>query len=764
MIIESRFNYKKPDLKIKFMKEGILFVFLIITSFQMEIFSQENYLGNEIISDKYGNTYVAGNFRNSSLRFGSCSLNNKGGNDIFVAKYDSHGKIVWAKSISGKNDEKILSIKIGYDGNILISGSSNSKKLSIDSDSLINPSEIIFNADLNLDGDLTSAHIEKVIKSKGTGNYPGSENNLYKVSENDTTISLLSPKEGDNWIVGAKGTIEWSSQNVSSVLIELSTDNGATWQKIYRSSLFELNNQYNIIVPNTPSDSCLVRVSDYYNLQISDTSNLFSISGTLYWDVKQSGYNSVLKSVAFLNSSVGWAAGFNGLIETTDKGESWTPKLEGYGLQDIYFLNNNTGWTVGLSGIIFKTTDGGNNWTQLQDTLSFHFEKVFFADENNGYMIGKGCLLKTTDGGVSWIIKQPTDHILQTMYFMNKDTGWVAGNEGVILKTTDAGTTWQHQQMNGTNYGTLTSLFFTDENTGWVSGSGLDIAGGVILKTINSGDNWCLQHNGSNTFIYSVCFTNEFSGWAAGDGGIMFNTTDGGSHWELQGSGTFADLYSIKIKSSDNGWAVGNDGTILKYIKASDSSVLPVDLTSFNAYLNMNKVELKWQTGSEINNKGFELERRTSNDWKAIAFIKGKGTTAERNKYLYADDLKNLNYQGRVGYRLKQIDFDGSYKYSDEVSVNLNLSPVEYSLMQNYPNPFNPSTLIKYTLKDNVHVSLKVYDILGREVAVLADEEKPSGTYTVNFNPGNQGFSSGTYLYVLKAGDFVQARKMIFLK
>ena len=758
MTSSSTVSNQREVLKI----HNLFFFILLILTLKISIYAQDDYLGNKIVSDNLGNTYVAGNFSRSTLTFGDFILNNCGGSDIFLAKYNSNGKVVWAKNIGGSDDEKIISMHVDYNGNISVSASSFSKVINIDNELLNNKSTgIVFNTELNTIGKVSSAKIEKSVAN----NFSKFRNSLYKVSEeNDTTLVLISPQSDDNWRVGTKGIVKWNSQNINSLLIELSTDNGYSWKKIYKSGSLDFENQYQLVVPNTPSDSCLIRISDYNNSNVSDTSGLFTISGELCWEVKQNVYNSVLRNVYYSDASTCWAVGFNGLIKTTDKGETWTSDLEGYGLLDIYFLNSNVGWVVGLSGTIFKTTDGGSDWEALDNEFNFHFEKVYFADENNGYIVGNNYFLKTNDGGVSWTSKQPTDHILQTMFFINKDTGWIAGNEGVILKTTDAGSTWVYQQMNGTEYGTLTSLFFIDDNTGWASGSGLDVNGGVILKTTDGGINWNLQHSGYNRFIYSVFFTNSSSGWAAGDEGIMFSTHNGGSDWELQGSGTFADLYSVNIESHQNGLSVGNDGTILKYIKDSNSAILPVELESFSVISKGSNIELNWITATEVNNKGFEIERKTDNTWKTIGFVSGKGTTTNTNKYYFTDDLKNISGNGSFAYRLKQVDYDGTYKYSNEVAVQVNSNPVEYSLLQNYPNPFNPSTVIKYSVKENTHVILKIFDMLGREVSTLLDEEKPAGTYTINFNAAGAGLSSGTYFYTIKAGNFVKTKKMLLLK
>ena len=368
-----------PDFR-EIMKFNILFflIFLLL-SLQMNLFGQEDLYGNKIASDSFGNSYVAGNFRNSILTFGNFILKNYGSSDIFLAKYDSHGKIIWAKNIGGKNDENILSIKVDNNGSISLSASSKSNVINYGNNQIKNnDSEIIFNHELNTNGNLLSAKIEKIITPSSNKNSSKSNAYMNIPSAADTTLSLVLPAVGDNWKVGTKGVIQWNSENIISILIELSIDNGTTWQKIYKTDQFDLN-QFVLVVPNTPSDSCLIRISNYDNPNISDTSGLFSIYGKLYWEIKESGYNSVLRNIYNFDSTT-WAVGFNGLVKSTDKGENWISQLTGYGLLDIFFLNHNMGWTVGLNGSIFKTTNGGADWTQIDNDFNFHFEKVYFTD------------------------------------------------------------------------------------------------------------------------------------------------------------------------------------------------------------------------------------------------------------------------------------------------------------------------------------------------------------------------------------------------
>ena len=187
---------------------------------------------------------------------------------------------------------------------------------------------------------------------------------------------------------------------------------------------------------------------------------------------------------------------------------------------------------------------------------------------------------------------------------------------------------------------------------------------------------------------------------------------------------------------------------------------VPVELISFSFDVINYKVKLNWTTATETNNSGFKILRSTQNDneWNSIGFVPGHGTTTETQFYSFTDEsLSPDKYQ----YRLKQIDYDGSFEYSRIVEVIVE-SPQEFSLEQNYPNPFNPTTSIQYAISNMQFVTIKVYDVLGNEVSTLVNEEKPAGNYEVEFNAA--GIPSGVYFYQLKTGSFIQTRKMVLLR
>jgi hypothetical protein len=190
------------------------------------------------------------------------------------------------------------------------------------------------------------------------------------------------------------------------------------------------------------------------------------------------------------------------------------------------------------------------------------------------------------------------------------------------------------------------------------------------------------------------------------------------------------------------------------------NSAMPVELTLFTGTLNGKNVELHWRTETEVNNYGFEIERAEENTkWDNIGFVKGNGNTNSPKEYSYTDLAETPS--GMYYYRLKQIDNDGTYEYSDIVSVDISIPDV-YHLTQNYPNPFNPETRIEFTIPQTQLVSLKVYNILGEFVLEIINEVKEAGQYSVIFNAS--GLSSGIYIYRLETPGYSANRKMTLLK
>lgn len=193
--------------------------------------------------------------------------------------------------------------------------------------------------------------------------------------------------------------------------------------------------------------------------------------------------------------------------------------------------------------------------------------------------------------------------------------------------------------------------------------------------------------------------------------------------------------------------------------KILEPAPLPVELISFIASSSGNSVYLNWTTATEINNSGFSIERGSgNNNFIAVGFISGKGTTTKTSSYSFNDN--NLA-PGSYVYRLKQMDFDGKVNYSNEVNVDIT-APSVFSLEQNYPNPFNPTTSIKYSIPRDGMVSLTIYNILGVKVLTLVNQNMSAGKYEVKFDASH--YASGIYFYRLDAGIYSSVKKMILVK
>ncbi|RPI73693.1 MAG: T9SS C-terminal target domain-containing protein [Ignavibacteriales bacterium] len=195
---------------------------------------------------------------------------------------------------------------------------------------------------------------------------------------------------------------------------------------------------------------------------------------------------------------------------------------------------------------------------------------------------------------------------------------------------------------------------------------------------------------------------------------------------------------------------------------------IPVELISFNGYASEGSVFLQWSTSTETNNNGFEIERKsslqgTSGNWEKVGFVRGAGTTTRVQSYSFIDEkIKS----GKYKYRLKQLDYDGSFEYTSEVEITIG-TPESYSLEQNFPNPFNPVTTIRFSIPYDTNVKLSIFNILAEEVAVLVNDHLESGFHEVQWNGAdrnNKVLPTGAYFYRIDAGDFVEVKKMMFIK
>jgi photosystem II stability/assembly factor-like uncharacterized protein len=492
-------------------------------------------------------------------------------------------------------------------------------------------------------------------------------------------------------------------------------------------------------------------------LKISLPVFILTITISAQWYQQNSGTSNNLYSVSFFNESIGYTVGMLGqILKTTDGGDSWQSQTSGTtsSLFGVDFYDSNLGYACGDDGVLLKTTNGGDTWYALQVGTIYDINAVSFPEANIGYIIYSNFIAKTTNGGEYWSVLDT--FLLDGLYAMDFSdslhgtivTIYQYGQTSKILRTNDGGSTWVEQ--NSGVYAYLFGVDFVDAFNGMIIGMN-----GIIIRTTDGGNTWINSISGTTHNLSDIFYTDINNATAVGYNGTILRTTNSGFNWSIQESNTNQELYAVVFTDPNNGTAVGKFGTILHTINGG----IPVELISFTADALERKVELTWSTATETNNSGFEILRSTKeNDWNKIGFVPGHGTTTETQHYSFTDnDVKS----GKYRYKLKQIDYSGEFEYSQIVEVEIPFVN-EFSLSQNYPNPFNPSTTLQYAIGSRQFVTLKVYDLLGREVATLVNEEKPDGEYEVEFNAAN--LPSGIYFYQLKAGSFVEVRKMILLK
>ena len=296
----------------------------------------------------------------------------------------------------------------------------------------------------------------------------------------------------------------------------------------------------------------------------------------------------------------------------------------------------------------------------------------------------------------------------------------------------------------------------TSAATGYsIEGVGIDVGITRTMTNVPAGSGYYpdgVQPLGSSTVLYKYSNRSPLDTVAAV--GVVDTGYIGISLFQDPRYFTNGDFGNVLLELIQ--YAVVNRGTFPGFV--------PVELTCFAASIIGTDVNLSWITATEINNQGFEIERSTNqSEWERIGFVEGNGSTTEMKYYSFSDTKLET---GKYYYRLKQIDFDGTYEYSSIVEAEVTI-PLEYSLAQNYPNPFNPSTKINFSLAADSKVTLKIFDLLGQEVKTLVNGELSAGNHELTFN--GVGLNSGVYFYRINAEgvngkNFTSVKKMILTK
>ena len=472
----------------------------------------------------------------------------------------------------------------------------------------------------------------------------------------------------------------------------------------------------------------------------------------------QTGSSSFLScpGYGFFNADNGWAIFDNELYTTSNSGANWVLADNSYRPAKIYsakFINQNTGFAVGEYGRIIKTVNGGYNWSAYDITkiTSEIVSDLCMIDEHTGWAINggngiegyrKGKIIKTINGGDSWE-RVDTSVSYITINFLDAMTG-VGSGEGFIRYTKNSGNSWQEIRNDSitfynvslassnvwyvacennishdeylyktTNSGQewkrfflsnigIDEIQFLNENTGYL------VTFFALFKTTNGGANW---QNINSPNAKRIFFLNELTGWKYGEGDI-YKTTNGGANWQQQLHLANGSMQQVLFVNPDIGWAVTDNFSYGTALKTTNGGANWFETINFNAHPTFSVDFINENTG----------------------WVSGEGGVI----------LKTTS-GGIIGVQ--------------NITVEI---PDKFYLSQNYPNPFNPNTNIEFSLPQKTFVKLKVFDLLGREVANLVNENLSAGKFTYDFNAS--ALPSGIYFYKIETEKFSETRKMVLIK
>ena len=398
-------------------------------------------------------------------------------------------------------------------------------------------------------------------------------------------------------------------------------------------------------------------------------------------------------------------------------------------LHTQFFTDSLSGWVAGDSGVVFYTSDGGESWIQQQSNTNSNIQDIFFLDKNRGWAVGwrEGVtpsgtdIIITTNGGNDWSERAyAEDNVyLATINFLDSLNGWAGGYPDKLIRTFDGGHTWKDATIDSGAFKNfpVVQIKFYDSLFALACGGAIDFAG-VIWKTTNGGDNWYSIGVAAEP-IRDIEYLDSLNILGIGGdpeyfGASSVSSIDAGSTWEYHPLGFFGVATALSFRTETECWA-------------------PLSFTQ----------KLVYSTDTGVN-------------WEIIP-------TPGDFKIYDLEFTDSLTAFG-VGFNGKII----KYKKPNITAVKeTRIINQPFVLYQNYPNPFNPSTKIRYQISKETFVSLKVYDVLGNELATLVNKNKPAGNFEIEFNINELKdikASSGIYFYKLQTGENISTKKMVLLK
>jgi photosystem II stability/assembly factor-like uncharacterized protein len=551
----------------------------------------------------------------------------------------------------------------------------------------------------------------------------GANWNKMSINSHDTLVSLNFLNENTGWATGMLDYRYYTTTNA-----------GASW------------NTYTYPGPGVFHQPFILNGSTGW--MISGTTLYKTTNGGI--NFSQSGTFPYLQSeYGFFNEQTGWAVMGN-LYSTSNGGANWYKTAGASLVNEPYytnasFLNSSTGIAVGIDGITARTSNGGLNWTSLSFSQNNYdtVDHVNMVNSSTGWALSNRVLLNTTNNGVTWT-KRDTAVKYSVLEFLNASSG-IAGGINSFSVTTNGGVSWVNNTYNGYEF---RAISMNSPSTWFVYGNPASTGSGILVVTTNSGASWQTRSTFANK-AYDIDFPSVNTGYLSTFTNGTFRSTDGGNSWLLEVNQNFR-----KIHFFDEIHGAGINGNTL-YMKTAatwDVKFTPLSLNAGLSSFEFVTDTVGYLTG-QIDNTG--------RIWKTT----DKGETWKINQSFYVPVLRDVSFinkttgwiVGTGGAILKTVT--GGLVGVQQISATV---PDKFYLQQNYPNPFNPNTNIEFSLPQKTFVKLKVFDLLGKEVGNLVNENLSAGKYKYDFNAS--ALPSGIYFYKLETENFSETRKMMLVK
>ncbi|MCU7497989.1 MAG: YCF48-related protein [Bacteroidota bacterium] len=584
-----------------------------------------------------------------------------------------------------------------------------------------------------------------------TGYVVGGKGTVLKTKDGGKTWTSTNTGTGTNYkvfIVNAKDV--FIANGTTGKKLMKSNDYGTTWVNSAPTGL--TNNVYSVTFTDSATGFMGTSNNDIYK----------TVDGGATWTKQGGAATSInINDILFTSKATGYAVDAKGSVfATSDSGKTWTStKIP---LQKFNAVDGDTNaiFIAGTAGTILKSADKGKTWNAKYTAITQQYlRQVTFVDDNTGYACGGsavaadslGFILKTTDGGKNWgVLSDQFKVQLYSFAIVTPDVWCAVGAGNGLFRSIDAGKNWTKVTSPVTGVATMVfySVAFGGKDTGYAVGNS-----GKMVKTIDGGQTWTnLTNNAGTNTIWDLAVFDSKTVIFSALAGKVSKTTDGGTTWEALVPNVAGGLFALKFKDASTGYVAGGSKALARTTdggKTWTAVNLPSSIASSAAIWG---IAFGKTTEWVVTGNGDVCYSADSG--KTWQVSEGMTTSTLSDITAYGDNIWTVGNNGII-LHAKEVQTSAVETEKSQVAK-------DFALSQNYPNPFNPSTVIRYSIPSEAMVSLKVYNVLGKEVASLVNENQARGTYSIKFDASK--LSSGIYFYELRAGSQISTKKMLLIK